>query len=162
MNCAPAFDMVRKSLSPFVSMNVTSFRSIMHFLWLSARWDSFQLLLSSLTHNPTKRPCRIHFSSAGVSVLEIFNKSTSSFAKRLVRPTTAAPCSALFAELRETISLPARFPFLTGAPAPSACGLRCHRAQKKPRPSRTSSARYHGRGRRRCFRGLWDRAPRSR
>src|SRR5712671_4522584 len=77
MSCAPSLDMVRKSLSPFSSINVTSFRSTMHFRFLSARWVFFQHLLSSLTHNPTKRPCRIHFSSSGVSVLVIFNTSIS-------------------------------------------------------------------------------------
>src|SRR5260370_16619708 len=79
MNCTPCFDMVRKSLSPFSSINVTSFRSTMHFRLSSVRWVFFQHLLSSLTHNPTKRPCRVHFSSADVSVLLIFNTSTSFF-----------------------------------------------------------------------------------
>src|SRR5260370_37088726 len=77
MNCAPCFDMVRRSVSPFLSINVTSFRSTTHLRLSSARWVFFQFLLSSLTHNPTKRPCRIHFSSAGVSVLVIFNTSIS-------------------------------------------------------------------------------------
>src|SRR6267378_2994595 len=77
MSCAPSLDMVRRSLSPFSSINVTSLRSTTHFRFLSARWVFFQHLLSSLTHNPTKRPCRIHFSSTGVSVLVIFNTSIS-------------------------------------------------------------------------------------
>src|SRR5260370_20766299 len=77
MNCAPSFDMVRKSLSPFLSINVTSLRSTLHFRFLSVRWVFFQLLFSSPTHNPTKRPCRIHVSSGGVSVFVIFNTSAS-------------------------------------------------------------------------------------
>ena len=77
MNCAPPFDIVRKSLSPCLSINVTSLRSTTHFRFPSVRWVSFQLLLSSLTHNPTKRPCKVHFSSTGVSVLVIFNTSIS-------------------------------------------------------------------------------------
>ena len=77
MNCAPSFDIVCKSLSPFLSTNVTSLRSTMHFRSSSVRWVFFQHLLSSLTHNPTNRPCRIHLSSTGVSVLVIFNTSIS-------------------------------------------------------------------------------------
>src|ERR1700693_4696231 len=69
--------MVRKSLSPCLSINVTSLRSTTHFRFPSVRRVSFQHFLSSLTHNPTKRPCKVHFSSIGVSVLVIFNTSIS-------------------------------------------------------------------------------------
>src|SRR2546428_516656 len=163
MNCAPSFDMVRKSLSPFLSINVTSLRSTVHFLLLSVRRVFFQLLLSSPTHKPTKRPCRIHFSSVGVSVLVIFNTSTS-FVWRIdsfAPPTTAAPCSALFAAPRETTSLVARTPFLVGASAPSACGLPYRRVRRRPRPWRLSSARCHARGRRRGFQDSGDWEPHS-
>ena len=77
MNCTPCFDMVRSSVSPFLSINVTSLRSTTHVRLSSARWVCFQILLSSPTHRPTRRPCRIHFSSAGVSDLVIFNTSIS-------------------------------------------------------------------------------------
>src|ERR1700691_5230888 len=77
MNCAPCFDMARKSLSPFLSIDVTSFRSTTHFRLLSVRWIFFQGLLSSLTHKPTKRPCRIHRFSVGVSLTVILNTFTA-------------------------------------------------------------------------------------
>ena len=149
MNCAPSFDMLCKSLSPFLSINVTSLRSTMHFKLSSVRWVFFQHLLSSLTHNPTNRPCRIHFSSSGVSVLVIFNTSISfvwridSLAGRL-----EATVVNLFPELKEAISLAACTPILVRVSVPSASGLRCHRIQKRPHPSRSSSTRCHVRGRR--------------
>jgi len=88
-NCAPCFDIVCKSLSPVLSIDVTSLRSTMHLRLSPVRWVSFQILLTSLAHNPTKRPCRIHFSSSGVPVLVIFNTSNLfRLANRLARLLT--------------------------------------------------------------------------
>src|SRR5260370_12743409 len=76
-NCTPCLDMARSNLSPPLSVNVTSLRSTTKFRPFSVRCVFRQLVLSSRTHGPTSRPCRIHFSSADVSVLVIFNTSTS-------------------------------------------------------------------------------------
>jgi hypothetical protein len=147
MNCAPCFDIVCKSLSPVLSMDVISLRSTMHFRLSSARWVFFQILLSSLTHNPTKRPCRIHFSSSGVSVLVIFNTSVS-FVDESTRSLVGYGGGLVSARTREAISLAPRTPLLAGVLVPCACGLRCHRIRKRPLPSRSSSTRCPARGRR--------------
>src|SRR5260370_4775694 len=142
MNCAPSFDMVRKSLSPFLSINVTSLRSTMHFRLLSVRWVFFQLLLSSLTHNPTKQPCRIHRFSVGVSLMVILNTFTS-----LVRLPDSPPSRLWQGPAYRCLPNCGR-PFLVRVRLPSACGLRYHRAQSKLRPSRLSSDRCHVRSQR--------------
>src|SRR6266849_6712399 len=76
ISCAPFLHMARSSRSPFLSMNVTSLRSIMQarLSWLLCAL--FQVVLSSLTHGPTKRPCTIHLLSVAVSVMVIFSTST--------------------------------------------------------------------------------------
>src|SRR6266446_7397798 len=77
ISCAPFLHMARSSRSPLLSMNVTSLRSIMQarLSWLLCAL--FQVVLSSLTHGPTKHPCTIHFLSVGVSVMVIFSTPTS-------------------------------------------------------------------------------------
>src|SRR5580704_12831345 len=77
MSCAPFLDIARSSRSPLLSMDVTSLRSIMQ-VRLSWLWCAlFQVVLSSLTHGPTRHPCTIHLLSVGVSVMVIFSTSTS-------------------------------------------------------------------------------------
>src|ERR1700752_1756794 len=66
------------SCSPLFSMNVTSLRSTMQARLTFVRWFFLQHLLSSCTHGSVSRPCRIHFSSAGVSLKLIFNMLFSS------------------------------------------------------------------------------------
>jgi hypothetical protein len=95
MNCAPSFDMVRPNVSPSSSINVTSFKSTTHRRLASARWLFLQLLLSSPTHNQTKRPCWIHFSSAGVSVLVILNTSIAFVASSRSTSDNGSPLAAL-------------------------------------------------------------------
>src|SRR3981189_3201391 len=58
-------------------MNVTSLRSIMQARssWLLCAL--FQVVLSSLTHGPTKLPCTIHLLSVAVSMMVIFSTPTS-------------------------------------------------------------------------------------
>src|SRR5713226_7576665 len=78
MNCAPSLDSLRNSRSPLLSMNVTSLRSTIQARRASARWFFFQHVLSSCTHGWISWPCRIHLSSAGVSLNVIFNMLFSS------------------------------------------------------------------------------------
>ena len=73
MNRAPSLDIARKSFSPAWSTEVTSLRSTTHVQTLRLRYAFFQFALSSLTHGPTKRPCRTHRICAGVSVMVIFS-----------------------------------------------------------------------------------------
>src|SRR5580692_8453332 len=77
MSCTPFLDIARSSRSPLLSMDMTSLRSIMQprlsWLWCAL----FQVVLSSLTHGPTRHPCTIHLLSVGVSVIVIFSTSTS-------------------------------------------------------------------------------------
>src|SRR2546430_15866365 len=54
-------------------MNVTSLRSTMQTRRTSVRWLFFQHALNSCTQGSVSRPCRIHLSSAGVSLKLIFN-----------------------------------------------------------------------------------------
>src|SRR6266849_4869828 len=77
ISCAPFLHMARSSRSPLLSMNVTSLRSIMQarLSWLLCAL--FQVVLSSLTHGPTKHPCTTHLLSVGVSVMVIFSTPTS-------------------------------------------------------------------------------------
>src|SRR6266849_6094726 len=77
ISCAPFLDIARSSRSPLLSMDVTSSRSIMQARLSWLRCALFQVVLSSLTHGPTKRPCTIHFLSVGVSVMVIFSTPTS-------------------------------------------------------------------------------------
>src|SRR5467141_4550019 len=89
-SCAPFLDMARSSRSPLLSMNVTSLRSMMQarLSWLLCAF--FQVVLSSLTHGPTKRPCTIHLLSVAVSVMVIFNTSTSQ--ARQNETSRSVPC----------------------------------------------------------------------
>src|SRR6266404_5861451 len=73
VSSAPSLEIARSNLSPFLSMNVTSFRSTTQFFWLSVACFSFQNFLSSLTHGPASSPCRIQRLSVCVSVTVIFN-----------------------------------------------------------------------------------------
>src|SRR5258708_4069937 len=160
-NCTSCLAMARSSLSPPLSMNVTSLRSSTHFRPLPVRCVFLQLVLSSRTHGPTKRPCRIHFSSAGVSVLVIFNTSTS-----LARRIDSFTCRQRGRNAQRCLSyLDKLFRWswhsMVGASAPSACELRCHRIQTRLRPWRLSSARCHLCSRRRRYRESWDSLPRS-
>src|SRR6202795_1315295 len=75
MNCVPSFDMVRKSLCPPLSMNVTPLRSTVHAPPFWARCLFFQHVLSSPTHGPTKRPSSVHLCSATISAIVIRNIS---------------------------------------------------------------------------------------
>jgi hypothetical protein len=77
MSCAPFFDIARSNRSPPLSMNVTSLRSITQVRLSSIPCALFQVVLSSLTHGSTKRPCTIHLLSVGVSVMVIFSTSAS-------------------------------------------------------------------------------------
>src|SRR5258708_4178553 len=77
MSCAPFLDIARSSRSPLLSMDVTSLRSIMQARLSGLLCALFQVVLSSLTHGPTKHPCTIHFLSVGVSVMVIFSTPTS-------------------------------------------------------------------------------------
>src|SRR5216684_3709455 len=88
ITCAPFLHMARSSRSPLLSMNVTSLRSIMQarLSWLLCAL--FQVVLSSLTHGPTKRPCTIHLLSVAVSMMVIFSTSTSQ-----ARRAGASACS---------------------------------------------------------------------
>jgi hypothetical protein len=86
MNCTPSLDIARKSLSPRVSMKATSLRSTTHVRPLALLWRLFQLALSSPTHGPTNRPCKIHRFSVGVSLMEILSTLPLTSAKRLRPP----------------------------------------------------------------------------
>src|SRR5580700_7846364 len=59
-------------------MNVTSLRSTMQARRTSVRWFFCQHALNSCTQGSVSRPCRIHLSSAGVSLKLIFNMLFSS------------------------------------------------------------------------------------
>src|SRR6266851_711698 len=78
VNFAPSLASKRKSRSPHLSMNVTSLRSTMQTRRTSVRWLFFQHALNSCTQGSVSRPCRIHLSSAGVSLKLIFNMLLSS------------------------------------------------------------------------------------
>jgi hypothetical protein len=71
IKCVPSFDMVRKSRSPLLSMNVTSLRSTVHPRPFCARCLFFQHVLSSPTHGWTKRPSRVHLCSVAISAIVI-------------------------------------------------------------------------------------------
>lgn len=73
VNCAPRLASMRNSRSPHLSMNVTSFRSTTQARATSLRWFLFQYALNSCTQGSVSRPCRIHLSSAGVSLKLIFS-----------------------------------------------------------------------------------------
>src|SRR6266446_3880121 len=90
ISCAPFLHMARSSRSPLLSMNVTSLRSIMQARLSWLRCAFFQVVLSSLTHGPTKRPCTIHLLSVAVSVMVIFSTSTSQ--ARQNETSCSAPC----------------------------------------------------------------------
>src|SRR6266404_7905792 len=90
ISCAPFLHMARSSRSPLLSMNVTSLRSIMQARLSSLRCALFQVVLSSLTHGPTKRPCTIHLLSVAVSVMVIFSTSTSQGCQN--ETSCSAPC----------------------------------------------------------------------
>src|SRR6266436_7319836 len=77
ISCAPFLHMARSSRCPLWSMNVTSLRSIMQARLSWLRCAFLQVVLSSLTHGPTKRPSTIHLVSVAVSVMVIFSTSTS-------------------------------------------------------------------------------------
>src|SRR5580698_1655826 len=78
VNCAPFLANRRKKRSPLLSMNVISLRSTIQARRTSVRWFFFQHALNSCTQGWTSRPCRIHLSSAGVSLKVIFNMAFSS------------------------------------------------------------------------------------
>src|ERR1700756_5758966 len=59
-------------------MNVTSLRSTMQSRRTSVWWFFCQHALNSCTQGSVSRPCRIHLSSAGVSLKLIFNMLFSS------------------------------------------------------------------------------------
>src|SRR2546429_7139668 len=73
MNCAPSLASLHKSRSPLLSINVTSLRSTTQARPTCVRWFFLQHVLSSCTQGSVSRPCRIHLSSAGVSLKLIFN-----------------------------------------------------------------------------------------
>src|SRR5258705_8280091 len=73
VNFAPSLASKRKSRSPHLSMKVTSLRSTMQSRCTSVRWLFFQHALNCCTQGSASRPCRIHLSSAGVSLKLIFN-----------------------------------------------------------------------------------------
>src|SRR6266403_4212581 len=139
-SCAPFLDMARKSRSPLLSMNVTSLRSIMQarLSWLLCAL--FQVVLSSLTHGPTKHPCTIHLLSVGVSVMVIFSTPTShvccAHAPGYPQGQCRAECGSKSLGRRFRCCLANLF--LGCAPDPSAYEPRCLRAQTRPRPSPTS------------------------
>src|SRR4029077_5721732 len=78
VNFAPSFASKHKSCSPHLSMNVTSLRSTMQSRRTSVRWFFCQHALNSCTQATVSRPCRIHLSSAGVSLKLIFTMLFSS------------------------------------------------------------------------------------
>ena len=87
VNCAPCRASMRKSRSPHLSINVTSFRSTMQARWLSLRCFFFQQALSSRNQGAVSRPWRIHLSSEGVSLKLIFNMLFSSQARCIAKAT---------------------------------------------------------------------------
>src|SRR6478672_7420172 len=116
MNCAPSSRSTRSSPSPVLSINVTSFRSTMQARFLSVWWFLFQLVLSSRTQTPLRRPSRIHFSSTGVSLKLIFNmlfsSQTGSVAERL-RDVPGDTCPGLPSGLHIRSQFLAEFPLPT-------------------------------------------------
>src|SRR5579862_9856705 len=76
MSCTPFLDKARSSLSPLLSMNITSFRSTVH-LWLVGVLCCLQHDRNSRTHGPTNLPCRIQRVSVSVSVMVIFSTAAS-------------------------------------------------------------------------------------
>src|SRR5258708_32726363 len=76
MSCAPFLDIARSSRSPLLSMDVTSLRSIMQARLSWLRCALFQVVLNSLTHGPTNRPCTIHLLTVAVSMMLIFSTAT--------------------------------------------------------------------------------------
>src|SRR5580704_15860963 len=75
MNCVPSLAMVRKSLCPPLSMNVTPLRSTVHVRPFWDRCLFFQQVLSSATQGPTKRPSSVHLCSVVISAIVIRNIS---------------------------------------------------------------------------------------
>src|SRR5713226_5702307 len=140
MSCAPFLDIARSSRSPLLSMNVTSLRSIMQvrLSWLPCAL--FQVVLSSLTHGPTKLPCTIHLLSVAVSMMVIFSTPTShacqADASAYRQGERRAQCCSLACGRR----LRCRFAalFLGCVPDSSAYEPQCLHAQTRPRPSPTS------------------------
>src|SRR5467141_3318636 len=126
-SCAPFLDMARKSRSPLLSMNVTSLRSIMQarLSWLLCAL--FQVVLSSLTHGPTKRPCTIHLLSVAVSTMVIFNTSTSqacdAHASACSQGDRRAECCSMGRDKRFRCCFAALF--LGRVLAPSTCEPQC-------------------------------------
>src|SRR5258707_7892147 len=78
VNCAPSLASLHKSRSPLLSINVTSLRSTTQARPTCVRWFFLQHVLSSCTQGSVSQPCRIHLSSAGVSLKLIFNMLSSS------------------------------------------------------------------------------------
>src|SRR5258707_5135237 len=78
VNCAPSLASLHKSRSPLLSINVTSLRSTTQARPICVRWFFLQHVLSSCTQGSVSWPCRIHLSSAGVSLKLIFNMLLSS------------------------------------------------------------------------------------
>ena len=70
---APSLTRTHRSRCPLLSINVTSLKSMIPGRTCSVRWFFLQLALSSRTHGAVSRPCKIHLSSAGVSLRLIFN-----------------------------------------------------------------------------------------
>jgi hypothetical protein len=75
---APCFDMDRNTRSPPLSMNVTSSRFTMHLRPWAARCAFLQLVFNSVTQGATRRPCKVHRSTASVLVIVIFSISSFS------------------------------------------------------------------------------------
>src|SRR5260370_11847041 len=97
------------------------------------RWVLFQLVLSSPTHGPTSRPCRIHRFSVGVSLMVILSTFTSH-----VRPSDSA-ASRLHPTGAYRCLPPCGKPFFARRPTSSSCGPPSPPPPKKPPPLPPSS-----------------------
>jgi hypothetical protein len=94
IKCGPSLDMVRRSRSPLLSMNVTPLRSTVHPRPFCARCLFFQHVLSSPTHGWTKRPSRVHLCSVAVSAIVIRSIRVARFLRSVagvLRPPTGLP-----------------------------------------------------------------------
>src|SRR5713226_8056909 len=127
ISCAPFLDIARSSRSPLLSMDVTSLRSIMQGRLSEPRCALFQAVLNSLTHGPTKRPCTIHLLSVAVSMMVIFNTSTSqacrAHASACSQGDRRAECCSMGRDKRFRCCFAALF--LGRVPAPSTYEPQC-------------------------------------
>ena len=159
MNCAPSLDIVRKSFAAPLSMNVTSLSSTMHARPLRVRATLLQIDLSSLTQGPNRRPCKTHRISVGVSVMVIFSTfpslaSASDATACFYRKQAGQWCLQGDGGLIRCCFAAS---FLAHWRLLCACGLRCHRIQKRLRPSATASGRCLAHGWHQDSRQLKDR-----